>query len=799
MTTQKLHSQVSFFWPLLLALVFFPLFLDYFWVMKSFWDTRPDSQVTSYFYTLFDHQWSLDAFSAVYPYFRPAFLLYFAAYFLVSMADISIFSEDKSKLQHEFHRLNRFYLFTGVFHFLFIFIDQLPLYYVQFLYPVCVFAIIFVYLFTFSSRDRAGVSEEIMGGDPFRLSSTFKPGRYSVHFYFLQDNKKRVLNIENPFRSFLVVGGAGSGKSFSVIETLYFQFVMKGFVLFNYDYKMPDLTVELQKMLDFRAAAGLENHPHYIINWTDPSRSHRCNPIAPHSISSVSELFSIATIFIKNIKDEWIRKTDFWADSAISFWLGAMLYLYKNHPAQCSIPHAISLCLHNYSDVLDLLLSDEDCSRIIIPYKTAKDEKAGSQLAGMTGSLQIFLSKLSLPEIFWPLSGDDFSLDINDPRDPKHLSLGHYPGMEDYIRPIIGCISQIVKNKILRDYESIQLAEGTPNAEILPQMPCGYMFDELATTYVDRLDQSPNVGRSKKVSTMIGLQLYHQLADNFGSEKAKVLLGSFSNIFIGLINETDTAKTFSDLYGEIKIKVKSVSESRNSATDSSNSYSHSMSYKKEKAVTVDQLTSLPTGYFYGRYAKEFQSAKKNDPADRPFFRGEIYKKVLNDRSQIAPYLKDEKAPCYLKLGYEYTFDEFAVFSESPDIVTRQKAMQQAIQENYDRINNEIDLILTNFYEGRAGEQQLKDEELEAEMLHHSTLSDNDIAELVDITNVETDPDLDDIALFDEIAADNQDPAFEEGFLTDKAGNADQLPVGFNEGDEGQETDGFENFPFDERP
>lgn len=571
---------------------------------------------------------------------------------------------------------------------------------VSYLYPP-LFVFLFVLYFFFKKPNDAEISQEDFDEDVFEPLPKVSVTKYNIILEVHSGKTIGYVEFPNPFRAFLVVGGAGSGKSFASIEPIMWQMVMKDFVLFNYDYKFPDLTNALQKFLDFREKAGLINYPHFVINFFDPGRTHQFNFINPKYIEDTIELSSIATTFIQNIKKEWVRNKDFWADAAIAYLNALMLYQYRNHPDKCSIPHIVELGCKPYGTILEMLLSDEECEKVIVSYAQAVKDKAGAQLAGMSGSLQVFLPNLSKPEIYWPLSGDDFTLDFNNPQNPHHISLGNDPGLrQDFLQPIIGCIGKVALSKANRNYENIQKQRGEKT--ILPQIPAGIFFDELVTTFIEGIDQVPNVGRGNLISIVVGIQMKDQLVDRYGQEKAKVLMGSFANMIIGLVNDSDTAKIFSELFGEKKVKVKN--ESVNISHDGKTSKNISYSIQKEKRVPVDELTTLPTGQFYFRYTNEYQKGwnllKKRK---KPFAAGTILLENVKSIDEI-PDLNDPFVPIKKKLSYPYMIPPFAKFSDSDDVIQRGKDMKEILMQNYKRIKKEVNDQLSDFIRNKELEE-----------------------------------------------------------------------------------------------
>jgi hypothetical protein len=113
------------------------------------------------------------------------------------------------------------------------------------------------------------------------------------------------INFINPRRGILIMGSPGSGKSYFIIENMIRQFSEKGFVLFVYDFKYPTLTnlvynQFLQHQNKYPSTARF-----YSVNFTDLSRTHRCNLLDPDivPIISVQDLSQLRTRYSREEAD----------------------------------------------------------------------------------------------------------------------------------------------------------------------------------------------------------------------------------------------------------------------------------------------------------------------------------------------------------------------------------------------------------------------------------------------------------------------------------------------------------------
>lgn len=98
-------------------------------------------------------------------------------------------------------------------------------------------------LFTRSPNDIFNDTNE-----EFPQNEILVQNEFSIHFqttYFYKGQWRRgLINVVNPFRSNMVLGLQGSGKSFAVLIQALWQSLFKGYTAYIYDFKFPDLTEE---------------------------------------------------------------------------------------------------------------------------------------------------------------------------------------------------------------------------------------------------------------------------------------------------------------------------------------------------------------------------------------------------------------------------------------------------------------------------------------------------------------------------------------------------------------------------
>ena len=116
------------------------------------------------------------------------------------------------------------------------------------------------------------------------------------------------INVVNPFRATIVLGTPGSGKSYAVVNNYIKQMISKGFSVYIYDYKFDDLsTIAYNTLLHNMDKYKVKPH-FYVINFDDPHRSHRCNPINPEFMTDISDAYEASYTIMLNLNRTWIEK-----------------------------------------------------------------------------------------------------------------------------------------------------------------------------------------------------------------------------------------------------------------------------------------------------------------------------------------------------------------------------------------------------------------------------------------------------------------------------------------------------------
>lgn len=501
--------------------------------------------------------------------------------------------------------------------------------------------------------------------ESFMQETKLMENEYSVNlptlFYYKKKWQKGWINVVNPFRATIVLGTPGSGKSFAVVNNYIKQQIEKGYSMYIYDFKFSDLsTIAYNHMMNHQN--GYKVKPQfYVINFDDPRRSHRCNPIHPDFMSDISDAYESAYTIMLNLNKTWVQKQgDFFVESPIILFAAIIWYLriYKNGK-YCTFPHAIELLNRRYEDVFPILTSYPELENYLSPFMDAWQGGAMEQLAGQIASAKIPLSRMISPQLYWVMSASEFTLDINNPEEPKILCVGNNPDRQNIYGAALGLYnSRIVKliNK-----------KG--------QLKSSVIIDELPTIYFKGLDNLIATARSNKVAVCLGFQDFSQLVRDYGDKEAKVVINTVGNIFSGQV-VGETAKTLSERFGKVLQKRQSISINRQDVSTSINTQMDSL-------IPPSKISGLTQGMFVGSVSDNF-----TERIEQKIFHAEIVvdtDKVKREESHYQP---------------------IPIINDFKD-ADGNDCMKQAILDNYNQIKEDVKLIVKDELERIAGDESLK--------------------------------------------------------------------------------------------
>ncbi len=266
--------------------------------------------------------------------------------------------------------------------------------------------------------------------ESFMQETRLIENEYSVNlptkFWYQKKEWRGWINIVNPFRASTVLGTPGSGKSYAVVNQYIKQQIEKGFSMYIYDFKFPDLSEIAYNHLMNNPGSYKKIPEFYVINFDDPSRSHRCNPLNPAFMSDISDAYESAYTIMLNLNKTWVQKQgDFFVESPIILFAAIIWFLrIYDGGKYCTFPHAIEFLNKRYEDIFPILTSKPELENYLSPFMDAWLGGAQDQLQGQIASAKIPLSRMISPQLYWVMSGDEFTLDINNPEEPKVLVVG---------------------------------------------------------------------------------------------------------------------------------------------------------------------------------------------------------------------------------------------------------------------------------------------------------------------------------------------------------------------------------------
>lgn len=451
------------------------------------------------------------------------------------------------------------------------------------------------------------------------------------------------ISVVNVYRSTAVIGLPGSGKSYAVLNNYIKQHIEKGFSMLIYDYKFDDLTRIAYNHL-LRHLDKYTVKPRFcIINFDDPRRSNRCNPIDARFMDDISDAYESAYVTLLNLNKTWVDKQgDFFTDSAVILLAAIIWYLkiYDNGH-YCTFPHAIEFLCQPLEKIFPILSSYPELENYLSPFMDAWKSNAQDQLQGQVASVKIPLSRMISPQLYWVLTGNDFTLDINNPEEPKILCMGNNPDRQS----IYGAALGLYNSRLIRLINK----KGKLKSSLI--------IDELPTIYIRGLDNLIATARSNKVSVCLGFQDFSQLERDYGEKEAKVITNTVGNIFSGQV-VGDTARTLSERFGKIVQLRESHSVSNENVTTSTNT-------QLETLIPASKISNLTQGMFVGSVADNF-----DERIEQKIFHAEIV--IDNDK------VKAETA-AYVPIPEISSF----VGEDGKD------HMEEIVKENYYRVKADV--------------------------------------------------------------------------------------------------------------
>ena len=487
--------------------------------------------------------------------------------------------------------------------------------------------------------------------ESFMQETRLMENEYSVNlptrFYYKKKWNKGWINVVNPFRASMVLGTPGSGKSYAIVNNYIKQQIEKGFAMYIYDYKFPDLSEIAYNHLLNHLDAYKVKPQFYVINFDDPRKSHRCNPINPAFMTDISDAYESAYTIMLNLNRSWIQKQgDFFVESPIIL-LAAIIWFLKiyENGKYCTFPHAIEFLNRPYAQIFPILTSYDELANYLSPFMDAWEGGAQDQLQGQIASAKIPLSRMISPALYWVMTGDDFSLDINNPKEPKVLVVGNNPDRQNIYSAALGLYNSRIVKLINKK----------------KQLKSSVIIDELPTIYFRGLDNLIATARSNKVAVCLGFQDFSQLTRDYGDKESKVIQNTVGNVFSGQV-VGETAKTLSERFGKVL-------QQRQSMTINRNDKSTSISTQMDSLILASKISNLTQGMFVGAVSDNF-----DERIEQKIFHAEI---VVDSAKVSAETKTYEPIPTIADFTNEDGSDN----------------LKETIEANYKRVKQEILLLV----------------------------------------------------------------------------------------------------------
>ena len=498
---------------------------------------------------------------------------------------------------------------------------------------------------------KVGLTKDIFNkeNETFPQEERYLDNEYSINLparYTLRGRvRKSWINIVNPFRSLLVIGTPGAGKSYFVIRHVITQHIMKGFSMFIYDFKYDDLSRIAYNALRRHQAKHKIKPAFYVINFD--RIYHRCNPLDPATMDDITDATESSRTIMLGLNRDWIkRQGDFFVESPINFVTAIIWFLRKHDEGRyCTLPHVIELMQLDYHTLFKVLRTEREIDVLINPFESAYRNEAMEQLEGQVASAKIGMARLSSPQLYYVLSGNDFTLDINNPEEPKIVCMGNNPQKQQ----IYGAVLSLYITRVIKLVNKKH------------QQKSSLIFDEFPTIYFNGIDNLMATARANKVATTLAVQDYSQLKKDYGREQAEVIMNIVGNVISGQV-VGETAKLLSERFGKIV-------QQRQSISVNSSDTSLSRSTQLDLAVPASRIASLSSGEFVGMVT---------DDPDQKIELKVFHSEILNDHEAIR---NEEKS-----------------YQEIPAV---RDVSPEEIQQNYLRIKEEVRMVVDEKLNGVA--------------------------------------------------------------------------------------------------
>ena len=416
--------------------------------------------------------------------------------------------------------------------------------------------------------------------ESFPQEERYLPAPQSLHlraqYTFRNQVRNSVINLVDVYRGTLVMGVPGSGKTRYIFRQLIQQSLAHGMALFVYDLKYDDLTRLTYNSLQHCKDRYPVTPSFYSVNFDDFSRSHRCNPLDPASLDDIADAGEAARTILFGLNKRMIHlQGDFFVESAVGFFTANIWFLRKYEDGRyCTLAHLIELMQTDFYKLFSILRSEPEVQTPINPFVSALGHSM-EQLQGQVDSARIALSVLASPHLYYLLSANDFTLDLNNPAAPKIICLGSNPQKQH----IYGAVISLYVSRMLK---LVNRKGGCP---------CQIFIDEFSSFTALGMHLTLAQARANRVGVTLGIQDLSQLRMTYGRDHADALFNLPANLICGQVSG-ESARLVSERFGKILQDKSTVStNTRDSST--------SQGQQLDLALPASKIATLSSGEFVG--------------------------------------------------------------------------------------------------------------------------------------------------------------------------------------------------------
>jgi len=395
----------------------------------------------------------------------------------------------------------------------------------------------------------------------------------------------RTIVIRNIFAGVGIFGASRSGKTASVIYSLLLHFSEWDFSGLVYDYKNGELTEICIPLFGKRVKIFAIHRPDISV---------RLNPINPKYLEGEREVTAVTQVILDNLAGTEKGENSFFYETAGSLLSALILKFSMYYQHYCTIPHIIVFILSvDFSlkvekeeggkglqeDAYDTFLG---LKNFLIDDKRVKIQASAfilglaseKQTAAVVATLANALRKISFPESFWALTGNDIDLNLNSKDNKTVLSILNDPKGEEALTPFLATVIHTITKQMM----------------VRMQEPAFILLDEAPTIKLKNMARISATMASFKIATIYCAQDISQAVIQYSRDGFKAILANLSTLFFGRANDPDTGKFYEQYFEPKKIKT-------HSQTKGQNSSSKTTSEKEVPKVRAHEFTKFTPGKF----------------------------------------------------------------------------------------------------------------------------------------------------------------------------------------------------------